>query len=89
MEIVNFIYTDHVDINENNEHELLAAAHKFELKSLVQKVQLFRNSKSDPMVAKELEHLKLKYDEAKYLFEKAVERHSIRNPFNYVPNRYY
>lgn len=88
-EIINFVYNGKADINEENEKELLAAALKYDIKSLVQSINLQRNMKANPLVSKELETLKLNLDKAKYLFDKAIERNSIKNPFSQLPNRYY
>lgn len=88
-EVIKFIYNDYADVNDQNEREVLAAAKKFELKGLQQQVHLYQNIKNSPMQRKELEHLRLKFDEAKYLYDKAKERLSIKNPFNHTPKRYY
>lgn len=88
-EVLKFIYTDVADITEQNENELLAAAKKFELKGLMQQVYMHQNLKNNPLQLKELDSLKLKFEEAKYLYDKAKERLSIKNPFNRAPCRYY
>ena len=88
-EVIKYIYNDYADVNDNNERDLLIVAKKFELKGLQQQVHLYQNIKNSPMQKKELEHLRLKFDEAKYLYDKAKERLSIKNPFNHTPNRYY
>jgi hypothetical protein len=68
---------------------LLAVAKKLEIKELQQAVQLDLNLKVSPLAKNELEKLKLKYDEAKYIYDKTRERHSIRNPLSHPPSRYY
>lgn len=88
-EIIKFIYNDVVDVNEQNEIGLTVAAKRFELKGLLQHVHIYQNLKNNPLQVKELEKLKLKFDEAKYLYDKAKERLSIKNPFNRAPARYY
>lgn len=88
-EIIKFIYNGNADINEKNENELLAAAVKYDIRSLVQSINLQRNIKANPLISKELETLKLNLDKAKYLFDKAIERNSIKNPFSQRPSRYY
>jgi hypothetical protein len=76
-------------MNENNEDELMKAAIKFDIKFLIQNIQLRRNLRNNPLAVKELDNLQVKYDEAKYLYDKSKERLSIRNPFTYPPSRYY
>jgi hypothetical protein len=88
-EVIKYIYNDHADITDQNEKEILAAAKKFELKGLQQQVHLYQNTRLNPLQQKDLENLRLKFDEAKYLYDKATERLSIKNPFNHAPNRYY
>lgn len=88
-EIIKFIYTGKADINDKNENELLAVALKYDIKRLVQSINLQRNVKANPLISKELETLKLNLDKAKYLFDKAIERNSIKNPFSQQPSRYY
>jgi hypothetical protein len=88
-EVIKYIYNDYAGINDQNEKEILAAARKFELKGLQQQVHLYQNIRQNPLQQKELENLRLKFDEAKYLYDKAKERLSIKNPFNHAPNRYY
>lgn len=87
--IVKFMYSGEVEITERTERHLLAAAERFELKEIISAIQLQRNIRMEPIKAKELEELKQKYDEAKYLYTKAKDRYSIRNPFSQVANCYY
>lgn len=88
-EVVKFVYSDIVDVTETSEMELIAAGKKFELKGLTRQVHLYQNLKNNPLQVKEMEELRLKFEEAKYLHDKAKERLSIKNPFNRVPARYY
>lgn len=69
--------------------ELLAVGKKFDLKGILHQVELYQNLKSDPLLKKELETLKMNFDQAKYLYDKAIDRMSIKNPFNRMPARYY
>lgn len=88
-EIVKYVYTGEVNVTDKNQRDILAAAEKFGLKEIVNVVQLHRNLKMDPLRAKEIENLKHKYDEAKYLFEKTKARYAMKNPFSQPPNIYY
>jgi hypothetical protein len=87
--MVKYVYTDHVDITDNNQHELLSVAHKFQLKELVQMIHLHQNMKNNPMASNELEQLRLKYEQAKYVYDEAKKQNSIRNQFSQAPSRYY
>lgn len=88
-EIVKYVYTGEVNVTDKNQRDLLAAGEKFALKEVVTAVHLFRNYKMEPIKQKELENLKLKYDEAKYLYESTRSRHAMKNPFSQPPNIYY
>jgi hypothetical protein len=88
-EIVKYIYTGEVNVTDNNERDLLAAGKLFGLKELVTAVHLHRNLRMEPLRKKELEVLKHKLDEAKYLFNQTRERYAMKNPFSQTPNIYY
>jgi hypothetical protein len=88
-EIAKYAYSGKVEVDDKNERPLLAAGEKFEIRDIVNAVQLHRNLRMDPIKKKELEKLKLQYDEINYLYTKAVERNSVRNPFSQMPNRFY
>lgn len=88
-QIVKFVYTGIALITENNENELLAAAVKFDVKDLWKSINLHMNMRVNPIMAKEVETLKLDLDNAKYLYDKAIERNSIKDPACQLPSRYY
>ncbi|XP_070495549.1 protein maternal effect lethal 26-like [Chironomus tepperi] len=88
-EVVKYMYSGNVHVTDKNERKLLIAGEKFELKELTAAVQLYRNCRMEPMKAKELEQLKIKFDEAKYLYKMTKDRYSTRNPFSQLPGRYY
>lgn len=88
-DVMKFIYTGQLDIDVNNEEELMRAANKFDIKNLIRNIQLRRNLRNNPLTVKELDNLQVKYEEAKYLYEKSKERLSTRNPFTDPPSRYY
>ena len=83
------MYTGDVHVTDKNERDLLAAAEKFEIKEIILAVQLHRNLRMDPLKARELDALKIKFDEAKYLYTRTKDRHSAKNPFSQTPSRYY
>lgn len=76
-------------MTDNNERDLLAAAQLFGLKEIITAVQLHRNLRMEPIKKKELETLKHKMDEAKYLFNQTRDRYAMKNPFSQTPNVYY
>lgn len=84
-----FIYTGDVKVTDNNERKLLSAGERFALKEIISAVQLHRNLRMEPLRAKELEILKLKHDEAKYIYESTRHRYAVKNPFSQPPNIYY
>lgn len=88
-EILKYVYTGEVNVTDNNVKKLLAAAEKFRLKEIIAAVQLHYNIRMNPLKGKELESLKLKYNEAKYVYENTRDRYSVKNPFSQPPNVYY
>ena len=88
-EIIKYMYSGKVHVTDKNERSLLAAGERFELKEVIGAVQLFRNCRMEPMKAKELEQLKIKFDEARYLYKMTKDRYSTRNPFSQMPTRFY
>lgn len=88
-EVVKYLYSGKVHVTDKNERNLLTAGERFELKEVIAAVQLFRNCRMEPMKAKELEQLKIKFDEAKYLYKMTKDRYSTRNPFSQMPTRFY
>lgn len=88
-EIVKYVYTGEVSVTDKNQKELLEAGEKFGLREVMTAVQLHRNMKMEPLRAKELENLKHKFDEAKYVYENTRMRYAIKNPFSQPPNVYY
>ncbi|KAG5682628.1 hypothetical protein PVAND_011970 [Polypedilum vanderplanki] len=88
-EIVKFAYSENIEITDKNERPLLAAAERFEIREIINAINLHRNLKIDPIKKKELEAIKLKYDEISYLYKKTVERNSVKNPFSQLPSRFY
>lgn len=88
-EIVKYMYTGSVNVTDKNQKDLLEAGEKFGLRDVKTAVQLHRNLKMEPLRAKELETLKHKFDEAKYIYENTRMRYAIKNPFSQPPNVYY
>jgi hypothetical protein len=88
-EIMHYMYTNKVNVTDKNERKLLETAQNYELKEVINAVNLHRNLRMDPLKRKELETLEQKYNEAKYSYYKTKDRNSIRNPFSQPPNRYY
>lgn len=88
-EIIKFVYTGEVNVTDNNERKLLAAGERFGLKEVIKAVQLHRNLRMEPLRAKELEILKHKHDEAKYIYQDTKDRYAIKNPFSELPSVYY
>ncbi|KAL7028618.1 hypothetical protein ACKWTF_005927 [Chironomus riparius] len=88
-EVKKYLYSGKVHVTDKNDRTLLTAGERFELKEIVAAVQLFRNCRMEPMKAKELEQLKIKFDEAKYLYKMTRDRYSTRNPFSQLPSRFY
>lgn len=78
-----------MNVTDNNERKILAAGERFGLKEVINAVQLHRNLRMDPLKAKELENLKHKHNEAKYIYENTRDRYAIKNPFSQPPNIYY
>lgn len=87
--IVKYVYTGEVSVTDKNQADLLAAGEKFGLREVNTAVQLHRNLKMEPLRKKELENLKHKFDEAKYVYENTRSRYAIKNPFSQPPNVYY
>lgn len=83
------MYTGDVRVSDKNERDLLEAGERFELKDVILAVQLHRNLRMDPLKARELESLRIKFEEAKYIYTRTKDRHSAKNPFSERPNRYY
>jgi hypothetical protein len=88
-EIVKYVYKGEVNVTDQNQKDLLAAGERFGLRDVKTAVQLYRNLKMEPLRGKELETLKHKYDEAKYVYENTRSRYAIKNPFSQPPNVYY
>lgn len=76
-------------MTDNNDRKLLAAGERFRLKEVINAVQLHRNLRMNPLSARELETLKFKYDEAKYIYHSTRDRYAVKNPFSEPPNIYY
>lgn len=88
-EVMSYMYSGKVHVTDKNERNLLNAGERFVLKEVTAAVQLFRNCRMEPMKGKELEQLKIKFDEAKYLYKMTKDRYSTRNPFSQLPSRFY
>lgn len=88
-EIIKYVYTGEVNVTDNNERKILAAGERFGLKEIISAVHLHRNLRMEPLRARELETLKHKHDEAKYIYHNTKDRYAIKNPFSEPPNVYY